>query len=76
MLGYALLVNKTNDILVDSLQNFAFGKMIPNLDFIVFRSDIAVENILLIFVLAFVSFIVPMIKIWALNPIDIIKNNN
>lgn len=76
VLGYALLVNKTNDILVDSLQNFAFGKMIPNLDFIVFRSDIAVENILLIFVLAFVSFIVPMIKIWALNPIDIIKNNN
>ena len=76
VLGYALLVNKTNDLLINSLQTFAFGKMIPNIDFLVFRGDIVIENVLLIFVLAFVSFIVPMIKIWALNPIDIIKNNN
>lgn len=74
--GYVLLVEKTNDLLINSLQTFAFGKMIPNIDFLVFRSDIVIENIILIFVLAFVSFIVPMIKIWALNPIDIIKNNN
>ena len=74
-LGYALLVNETNDLLVNSLQSFVSGKMIPDLDFLVFRFDIALKNAILVFALTLISFIMPMIKICTLNPINIIKSN-
>ena len=76
VIGYALLVNKTNDLLVNSLQAFASGKMLTDIDFICYRGDIVLENIGLVFSLALISFIAPMIKICTLNPINIIKNNN
>lgn len=75
VIGYALLVDKTNDLLVDSLQSFVSGKMISDLDFLVFRCDIVLKNGILIFFLALISFIVPMIRICMLNPINIIKSD-
>jgi ABC-type antimicrobial peptide transport system permease subunit len=72
-LGYFLFIDVANDILVESIRSIAPSWTLPNLQFLTFKSMIAFENCILIFALAFVSLIFPMIKIKAIKPVKIIK---
>lgn len=73
--GYSLFVEKANDLLIQSLRMIASGKMIPDLTFLAFRFDIVVQNCILIFLLAFIAYIVPAIRIRILDPAKIIRDN-
>lgn len=72
-LGYYLFIDVANDILIESVRRIAPGWTMPDLQFLTFKPIIALMNCLLIFALAFVSLILPMIKIKAIKPVKIIK---
>ncbi len=72
-LGYYLFVDVANDILIESIHRIAPSWTLPDLQFLTFKPEIALMNCLLIFALAFVSLIFPMIKIKAIKPVKIIK---
>ena len=72
-LGYYLFIDVANDILIESVKRLAPAWPMIDLQFLTFRWDIALMNCLLIFALAFVSLIFPMIKIKAIKPVKIIK---
>ena len=71
--GYYYFIGLANDILVESLMRFNPQKMVLDLDFLTFKPLIAVENCILIFILALASLLLPMIKIKAIKPVKIIK---
>lgn len=73
VLGYGLLIGKTNDLLIRSLQMVASGRMISDLPFLTFRPGIAVQNCLLILLLSLVSCWIPMYRIRKLDPVKIIR---
>lgn len=72
-LGYYLFIDVANDILIESVHRIAPSWNMPDLQFLIFKPEIALMNCALIFVLAFVSLIFPMIKIKAIKPVKIIK---
>ena len=72
-LGYYLFIDVANDILIESIHRIAPSWTLPDLQFLTFKPEIALMNCLLIFALAFVSLIFPMIKIKAIKPVKIIK---
>lgn len=71
--GYYYIVGVANDVLFESMKRFATGNVVVDLDFLTFKPEIAVENCILIFILALASLIIPMIKIKAIKPVKIIK---
>ena len=71
--GYYFFIDMANEILIDSIRRIAPGHTLPDLQFLIFKPAIAVMNCLLVFALAFVSFLLPMIKIKAIKPVKIIK---
>ncbi len=72
-LGYYLFIDVANDILIESVKRIAPSWPMLDLQFLTFKPEIALMNCVLIFVLAFVSLIFPMIKIKAIKPVKIIK---
>ena len=72
-LGYVLFIGLANDILVASIRTIAPGWVLPNLQFLIFKPAIVLTNCLLVFALAVISLITPMIKIKAIKPVKIIK---
>ncbi len=72
-LGYYLFIDVANDILIESIRRIAPSWTLPDLQFLTFKPEIALMNCILIFALAFVSLIFPMIKIKAIKPVKIIK---
>lgn len=72
-LGYYLFIDVANDILIESIHRIAPSWTLPDLQFLTFKPEIALMNCILIFALAFVSLIFPMIKIKAIKPVKIIK---
>lgn len=71
--GYYFFIDMANEILIGSIRRIAPGHILPDLQFLIFKPAIAVMNCLLVFALAFVSFLLPMIKIKAIKPVKIIK---
>ena len=72
-LGYYLCLDVANDILIESVKSIAPSWPMLDLQFLTFRPRIAVENCILIFALALISLIFPMISIKAIKPVKIIK---
>ena len=71
--GYYFFIDLANDVLVESLKRLAPSNIVLDLDFLTFRSEIAALNCLLIFSLALISLIFPLLKIKAIKPVKIIK---
>ena len=71
--GYYYFIDLANTVLVESLMRFNPSSIVLDLDFLTFKPEIAVENCILIFILAFASLVIPMIKIKAIKPVKIIK---
>jgi ABC-type antimicrobial peptide transport system permease subunit len=71
--GYYFFIDMANDILIESLLRLAPSHIVLDLDFLTFRPEIAAMNCLLIFALALISLIFPLIKIKAIKPVKIIK---
>ena len=72
-LGYYVFIGLANDVLIESLKILAEGYTIFDLEFLLFSMDICLINVLLIFVLGFVSLVSPMLKIKNIKPVKIIK---
>ena len=72
-IGYYFFIDMANEILIGSIRRIAPGHTLPDLQFLVFEPKIAVMNCLLVFALALVSFVLPMIKIKTIKPVKIIK---
>ena len=73
ILGYGAFIGVANDILVNSLQILAPGRVVLDLDFLKFIPIIAIMDAILVFVLGAISFVFPMLKIRKINPVQIIK---
>lgn len=74
--GYALLINLSNDILFKSMIELVpAGNIVLNLKFFTFMPKVMLFNCALIFVLAIISLIIPLIKIKLIKPVKIIKAN-
>ena len=72
-LGYALFVGETNKLLIHSLRSLPSAQIIPDLTFLRFRGDVALQSILWIFLLALLSFLLPILRIYFLDPIKILR---
>ena len=72
-LGYYLFIDVANDILIESVRRIAPSWPMMDLQFLIFKPIIALQNCMLTFSLALLSLIAPMIKIKAIKPVKIIK---
>ena len=75
-LGYYHFIDLANDVLIESLQRFASSSVVLDLNFLTFQKDIARDNCILVFVLAIVALIVPMVKVKVIKPVKIIKTKD
>ena len=73
VLGYGLFIGVANDVLVGSLQVLAPGRIVLDLDFLTFIPTIALSNCVLVLILSLLAFVFPMLKIYKINPVQIIK---
>ncbi len=71
--GYYFFIDIANDVLIESLMRLAPNSVVLDLDFLTFQPKIALDNCILIFILALASLIFPMAKIKAIKPVKIIK---
>lgn len=71
--GYYLFIDVANDVLVDSIRTIAPTWIIFDLQFLTYDPFIAFVNCVLVIILAAASLIIPMIKIKAIKPVQIIK---
>lgn len=71
--GYYFFIDLANDVLIESLMRLAPDHVVLDLDFLTFQPRIAIENCVLVCMLALISLIFPMIKIKAIKPVKIIK---
>ncbi len=74
-LGYYYFIDLANDVLIESLKNLT-ERVVLDLKFLTFQKDIARDNCILIFVLAIVALIAPMIKVKVIKPVKIIKTKD
>ena len=71
--GYLIFIDLANDVLVESLKVLAPSHVVLDLNFLTFKPKIALENSILIIILTIVSFVIPMIRIYRIKPVKIIK---
>lgn len=74
VLGYYFLIEPANDLFIISLREMVPSQLVLDLDVLVFIPQVAVENVLLIVVLAIISLVVPMSRIGKIQPVKIINN--
>ena len=72
-LGYFFFIDLANTVLIDSLKILADGYTVIDMKFLSFRMIIACINALAVIALTLVSFIIPMIHIYRIKPVKIIK---
>ena len=72
-IGYYIIIGFANDILVVSLRDMSPTKILLDLEFLSFKTEIAIFGAILVVVLAVISYIVPMVKIYGIKPVQIIK---
>ena len=73
LIGYYFFIDQANDVLINSLKQLAEGRVVLDLEVLTFIPGIAVSNCGLIVILSVISFIIPMIKICNIKPVQIIK---
>ena len=73
VIGYYIFIDMANDVLFMSLKRLAPSRIVLDLDFLVFKPMIAITNCIMVFVLAFISLILPLLKIKMIKPVKIIK---
>ena len=73
VVGYYFFIDAANEVLLDSLKRIASHRIVLDLKFLTFQPDIAVQNCILIVVLAILSLAFPLIKIKNIKPVKIIK---
>jgi ABC-type antimicrobial peptide transport system permease subunit len=71
--GYFVFIDLANEVLVESMMRFNPSGVVLDLKFLTFQPKIAVENCILVGILALVSLVLPMIRIKAIKPVKIIK---
>ncbi len=71
--GYYFLIDLANDVLIESLHQFAKKWVVLDLKFLTFKPEIAAINCVLTMALALLSLVFPMAKIKAIKPVKIIK---
>ena len=64
---------KQNDVLIASLKELAPSHVVLDLDFLTFKFNVVLINVLLIIGLCLISLLVPLIKIKNIKPVKIIK---
>lgn len=72
-LGYFFFIDLANDVLIASLKELAPGHVVLDLDFLTFKFNVVLINVLLIIGLCLISLLVPLIKIKNIKPVKIIK---
>ena len=72
-IGYYIFVGLANKVLIESLKILAPSHIMLDLDFLIFKCNIARDNMTLIAFLAVISLIIPMVKIKTIKPVKIIK---
>ena len=72
-IGYYYFIDIANDILIESLKQLAPSQVVLDLQFLTFKTDIAITNCILILLLAGASLFAPIIKIKNIKPVKIIK---
>lgn len=73
VVGYYFFIDAANEVLLDSLKRIASHRIVLDLKFLTFQPDIAVQNCILIVVLAILSLAFPLVKIKNIKPVKIIK---
>ena len=71
--GYFVFIDLANDVLIESLKILAPSHIVLDLDFLTFKMDIVGINSLLVIILTLISFVIPMLKIHNIKPVQIIK---
>ena len=74
--GYYYFIDLANDVLIESLKRLARGHIVLDLDFLTFQKGIAIQNCVLVVVLAIVALIPSMIKVKVIKPVKIIKTKD
>ena len=72
-IGYFFFIDLANDVLIESLKILAPGHIVIDLDFLTFKMSIVGVNSVLVIILCIISFIIPMVKIYNIKPVLIIK---
>lgn len=72
-IGYFFFIDLANDVLIESLKVLAPSHIVLDLDFLTFKIDIVGINSLLVIILTIISFVIPMLKIYKIKPVKIIK---
>ena len=72
-IGYYCILGLANNVLLISLRELAANRVRPDIDFLTFRTDVALANCLLTFILSGISLVLPMKKIKEIKPVKIIK---
>jgi ABC-type antimicrobial peptide transport system permease subunit len=72
-LGYFFFIDLANTVLIDSLKILADGYTVIDMKFLSFKASIACLNSVAVIALTAVSFIIPMIRIYKIKPVKIIK---
>ncbi len=76
VIGYACIVEPANELFIVSLRQMVPSQLVLDLDVLVFIPGVAIENVILVVVLAIVSLLVPMAKIGRIQPVKIINNRD
>ena len=74
--GYYYFIDLANEVLIESLKRLAPGYIVLDLDFLTFQKRIAIQNCILVIVLAIVALIPSMIKVKVIKPVKIIKTKD
>lgn len=72
-IGYFFFIDLANDVLIESLKVLAPSHVVLDLDFLTFKMNIVYINSLLVIILSLISFVIPMLKIYKIKPVQIIK---
>ena len=71
--GYFVFIGLANDVLIESLRQLAPLHVVLDLEFLTFKLNIVLINSILVVILTIISFIIPMLKIYRIKPVQIIK---
>ncbi len=72
-IGYFFFIDLANNVLIESLKVLAPSHIILDLDFLTFKLNIVCINSILVMILTVISFVIPMLKIYRIKPVKIIK---
>ena len=75
-LGYLVFIDLANTVLIESLRRIVPSKIVIDLNFLTFKPDIAGINCVAVLILSALALIVPMVKIYLIEPVKIIKAND